>query len=305
MGSKDRKNKLPPFVPLLIDTLNRPAWRALSHGAQMLYVALRRRYNFTLHNNGKIYLSQRKAAEELNSHHNQIARWFRELQYYGFIVLCRPGYLGVEGKGIAPRWRLTELGYMRDFPTRDYEKWDGTPFVDKKNSRARKTARSVAGNSHSDVRENRPTDRETVQSNAHRGNEDQCDGKHAQNYVTTPIAPPTAAPIKQASKRARLQPRNRDAPLAGGAASMPSGPPGGRAHVEARSTAQSQMHPAKYGTLARVPRRDRKPALPDQRTIARVARVDRISLSSAATDAPGTLARVPRRDRRRPIEPHD
>jgi hypothetical protein len=43
---KDRQQqRLPPFVPLLIDTLDQPAWRALSHGAQMLYVALKRRFN--------------------------------------------------------------------------------------------------------------------------------------------------------------------------------------------------------------------------------------------------------------------
>ena len=28
------KNRLPPFVPLLIDTIDSPAWRALSHGAK-------------------------------------------------------------------------------------------------------------------------------------------------------------------------------------------------------------------------------------------------------------------------------
>jgi hypothetical protein len=39
------KGRLDPFVPLLIDTLDTPAWRSLSHGAQMLYVALKRRYN--------------------------------------------------------------------------------------------------------------------------------------------------------------------------------------------------------------------------------------------------------------------
>ena len=282
MGSdkheKDRKNRLPPFVPLLIATLNQPAWRALSHGAQVLYIALRRRYSVNFHNNGKIFLSQRMAAKELNSHHNQIARWFRELQHYGFIVLSQPGWLGVEGKGKAPRWRLTELGYMRDFPTRDYEKWDGTPFVNQKKSRARKAARSVAGNPHSGVPENRPTDRETVQSNAHRGNEDQCDGKRAQNYVATPIAPQSAAPINQTSDRVRLQPRNRvrleptdrlvnlgkhsrsdaDVPLARGAASMPAELLGGKAHVEARSTTQSQMQPSEHGIIARVPRRDRR-----------------------------------------------
>src|SRR3974390_110522 len=114
-----QKNRLPPFLPLFIDTLDSPAWRAMSHGAQILYVALKRRYNYENHNNGKIYLSQRNAAKELNSHHNEIARWFRELQHYGFIVMTTPGYLGLEGKGKGPTWRLTELGYMKELPTRN------------------------------------------------------------------------------------------------------------------------------------------------------------------------------------------
>ncbi len=82
-------------MPLYIDTMNTPAWQAMSHGAQMLYVALKRRH---YNNNGRIFLSQRKAAKELKSHHNEIARWFRELQHYGFIVMTNAGYLGVEGK---------------------------------------------------------------------------------------------------------------------------------------------------------------------------------------------------------------
>ena len=36
----------------------------MSHGARALYVALKRRYNRDFQNNGKIYLAQRKAAEE-------------------------------------------------------------------------------------------------------------------------------------------------------------------------------------------------------------------------------------------------
>src|SRR5271170_5597397 len=132
------KNRLPPFVPLLIDTLDQPAWRVMSHGAQILYVALKRRYGQKLQNNGRLFLSQRTAAEELNSHHNQIARWFRELKHFGFIVMQTPGFLGVEGKGQAPRWRLTELGYMKDPPTRDFARWDGKPFIDKIKPRAGK-----------------------------------------------------------------------------------------------------------------------------------------------------------------------
>jgi hypothetical protein len=40
------------FVPLLLDTIDAPAWRAMSHGAKLLYVALRRRVRSD--NNGKI-----------------------------------------------------------------------------------------------------------------------------------------------------------------------------------------------------------------------------------------------------------
>jgi len=42
----------------------------------------------------------------------------------------RAGYLGLDGKGKAPHWRLTEYGYMKDMPTRDFLRWDGTKFRD-------------------------------------------------------------------------------------------------------------------------------------------------------------------------------
>jgi hypothetical protein len=57
--SKRDKGCLPPFVPLLKDTLVSPAWLAMSHGAKTLYVALKARYH--LHNNGRLFLSQRDA----------------------------------------------------------------------------------------------------------------------------------------------------------------------------------------------------------------------------------------------------
>src|SRR5262249_51298780 len=99
-----------------------------SHGAKVLYIALKRRYNSQSHNNGRLYLAHRLAAKEINSDTNQITRWFRELQHYGFIVMHKPGGLGVYGKDQAPRWRLTELGYMRDPPTRDFLRWNGVRF---------------------------------------------------------------------------------------------------------------------------------------------------------------------------------
>jgi hypothetical protein len=136
--SKRDKGRLPPFVALLKETLASPAWLAISHGAKILYVALKARYSSNLHNNGRLFISQRDARREIGSSFNEIARWFRELQHFGFIVQTRGGSLGVDGKGKAPHWRLTECGYMRDDPTRDFMKWDGTPFKDAVRRRSKK-----------------------------------------------------------------------------------------------------------------------------------------------------------------------
>jgi hypothetical protein len=159
---KSRDQKLAPFVPLLKETLDSRAWKAASHGSRSLYVALKRRYNYKLCNNGRIYLSQRAAAEEIGSSANQITRWFRELQHFRLIVMTSPGGLGLHGKGRAPHWRLTECGYMRDAPTRDFLKWNGDPFkpeqVPKKSkSRSGKRRHLVAENGDPSVAENGDT----------------------------------------------------------------------------------------------------------------------------------------------------
>jgi hypothetical protein len=121
-----------PFVPLLIDTMKAPAWRVMSSNARVLYIALKARYSVNAKNNGRIYLSGRVAAEETGLARTILQRCFRELQYYGFIVMTEPGCLGVNGKGKAPHWRLTELGYMLDPPTRDFMRWDGERFHEQK-----------------------------------------------------------------------------------------------------------------------------------------------------------------------------
>ena len=66
------KGRLPPFVPVLKDTMKTPAWKALSHGARSLYVVLKCRY----------------------SNSPNVMRWFRELQHYGFIVEVSPAHHG-------------------------------------------------------------------------------------------------------------------------------------------------------------------------------------------------------------------
>jgi len=74
MKNRD-KGRLPPFIPLLKDTLDSPAWRAMSHGARSLYVALKWNYNSQTHNNGRLYLSHRKAAREIGSDIKEVARF--------------------------------------------------------------------------------------------------------------------------------------------------------------------------------------------------------------------------------------
>jgi hypothetical protein len=147
---KSRKHKLAPFVPLTKATIATPAWRALSHGARSLYAALKARYNTKLCN--AVYLSIRKAKEELGSysHIDNVGRWFRELEHYGFIRMVAAGCLGVEGHGKAPHWRLTEESYHGQPPTRDFEKWDGILFdKDSRPPRISRRGKYVRKNSES------------------------------------------------------------------------------------------------------------------------------------------------------------
>lgn len=104
----------------------------MSPYARLVYIALKSRYGFKARNNGRIYLSARDGAEETGFDMKTVARALRELKHYGFIVMTEPGCLGVNGKGKAPHWRLTELGYMTDPPTRDFLKWDGELFHEQK-----------------------------------------------------------------------------------------------------------------------------------------------------------------------------
>lgn len=90
------------------------AWRAMSYGPRCLYVALKSLYRGR--NNGRIGLSVRNAASELNASRSATERWFRELQEHGFI--CQTGE-----DGETRTWRLTELGCNGSKPTRDYKAW--------------------------------------------------------------------------------------------------------------------------------------------------------------------------------------
>jgi hypothetical protein len=131
------KGRLPPFVAVDLEVMRSPAWRAMTKGARLLYVSLRRHWSRKQRNNGRLFLSQRVAKKELGSGRDSISRWFRELQHYGFIVMTNPGGLGVDGKGKAPHWQLTELeapggrgGNTLMLPTKDFLNWTGVKFKD-------------------------------------------------------------------------------------------------------------------------------------------------------------------------------
>jgi len=119
-----------PFVPLLKDTLKTPAWKALSYGARSLYIALKWRFNSNLEN--AVYVSVRMAGAEMGASRESVRFWFKELAHYGFIVMVRLPHHGVNGRGRAPHWRLTEEKYLGKESTREFLRWNGIPFTEKR-----------------------------------------------------------------------------------------------------------------------------------------------------------------------------
>ena len=101
--------------------MDEPAFQALPAGPQMLYVHMKRYFNGE--NNGKVYLSVRRAAKLLNVNKNTACRYFGQLEDKGFIVAVEVGRLGIEGKGKATSWRLTEIGCLGLKATQDYKNW--------------------------------------------------------------------------------------------------------------------------------------------------------------------------------------
>jgi hypothetical protein len=100
MKSRKDKGRIEgPFVPMLIDTMASPAWKAMSPYARVVYIALRSRDGHKIRNNGRIYLSARDGAEDTGFDLKTVARCLRELAHYGFTVMTERGCLGVEGKG--------------------------------------------------------------------------------------------------------------------------------------------------------------------------------------------------------------
>jgi hypothetical protein len=119
------------FVRVREEVLFSAAWKHMSPGARLLYIALFRNLSFNAWNNGKVFLATRKAAEELGASQRVVCIWFSELVHYGFIEMTEQGTIGPKGR--ATRWRITDMGWgeIDDRPikaTKDYLKWDGELF---------------------------------------------------------------------------------------------------------------------------------------------------------------------------------
>jgi hypothetical protein len=118
------------WTALRHEVIDSPAWMAMSFGARALYVALLRQLSYEHFNNGNVFLSTRDAAEALGARPASVAIWYHELEHYGFIVQTSAGCLGVDGKGKAAHWRLTDMAWGRGVDaTKDYLKWSGDLFV--------------------------------------------------------------------------------------------------------------------------------------------------------------------------------
>jgi hypothetical protein len=125
---KRKRKSLGPFVAMPLAILDTPAWRAMDFIAQALWIALRRKLRNDGLNNGKIWLSCRDAAKALGVNKDTITHRYAELEHYGFLRQTEGGFLGCDGRGIAARFRFTDLAHGTHPATRDYEKWDGSPF---------------------------------------------------------------------------------------------------------------------------------------------------------------------------------
>jgi hypothetical protein len=126
------KGRIPgPFTPIRHEVLNARAWKHMSPGARLLYIALLRRLSFNAYNNGKVFFATRKAADELGASQRVVCIWFRELEHYGFTVETEAGSRGPKGR--ATRWRITDMewGELDGKPikaTKDYLHWTGELF---------------------------------------------------------------------------------------------------------------------------------------------------------------------------------
>jgi hypothetical protein len=128
---KDLKKLRTTFTPLYTDATKKcRAWYAMDARARALIVEMKLLYN--RETESAIGMSSRQAAKLLNTSDHHIAvRMLKQAVHYGFLVKTADGFLGINGKGIAAQYRLTDEPYLGRPATLDFKRWDGTLFEEK------------------------------------------------------------------------------------------------------------------------------------------------------------------------------
>jgi len=127
---KHKRPSLGAYVAVPKRIMDTPAWRAMSPGARLLWIELRRWLRNDGRNNGGVFLVCRDAAKAIGTKSTRsVVRWYAENEHHGFLVKTAHGFLGSDGHGIGDRYRFTDLAHGTHPPTRDYEKWEGELFA--------------------------------------------------------------------------------------------------------------------------------------------------------------------------------
>lgn len=109
-NSRKYTDKQEHFTKLIRNTMQEPAWRALSPVAQCLYPWIKLEWRGLQHNNnGKLRLSTRQAAERMGVSRNTAGRAFHDLQAKGFLIVTEHAMLGLGGQAKSPAYKVTEL----------------------------------------------------------------------------------------------------------------------------------------------------------------------------------------------------
>lgn len=115
------------------------SWQALKPAPRAFYIELKRHFNGN--NNGKIFLSHRDAAKNMNVGRDTIAGYYNALVEHGFIIQTRGHCLGPSGVGQSASYALTELPLGGKPATKEFMQW-------KKQKPRRKIQHSLAGKSN-------------------------------------------------------------------------------------------------------------------------------------------------------------
>ena len=126
--SKRKRQSKGPFVAVPKAITTTPAWRAMSAEGRLLWIELRGWLRNDGLNNGNVLRSCRAAAKSLGFDKKTIASRYAENEHYGFLRKTSPGFLGADGRGIAAKYRFTDLAHGTHPPARDFEKWERSLF---------------------------------------------------------------------------------------------------------------------------------------------------------------------------------